>query len=520
MSDRASTDTRSKTGASGSDSRDGRYTDSPARGAHEQPQERPSPQEEKGAIEPGGSDDEEQQQGTPAPVGFWHPSLKHVRHEAFLKWTITTALLMAFILGCLSLYWGVFTHVESNIRALHIMVADFDGQVAPYNTSGETPIVGPAIRRLAQQMADSVTPNLGYRNYDAAHFDYDPIQVRQDVYDFKAWGAIIVNANATSMLYSAIRNGNTSYDPLGACQLVFVQARDQTNWDSYIYPLISPFMTEAISMVGEQWTQAVMQNATNDASLVRNAANVPQALSPAIGFSQFNLRPFYPYTMTPAISVGLIYLIIISFFSFAFYLPIHFKYLKPEGHPPLKFYQLIIWRWCATLSAYFMLSLAYSLISLAFQINFSGGNPVTSETAVVVTTDGHKNAGAYGHGTFPVYWMLNFFGMIALGLACENVAMIVGQPWTGLWLIFWVITNVSTSFYDIEIEPGFFHWGYAWPLHWIVEGSRQILFGLHSRIGLDFGVLIAWGAVNTIVFPFACYFMRWKSKHHVHEYYK
>jgi hypothetical protein len=41
--------------------------------------------------------------------------------------------------------------------------------------------------------------------------------------------------------------------------------------------------------------------------------------------------------------------------------------------------------------------------------------------------------------------------MIALGLACENVAMIVGQPWTGLWLIFWVITNVSTAFYDIEL---------------------------------------------------------------------
>lgn len=41
--------------------------------------------------------------------------------------------------------------------------------------------------------------------------------------------------------------------------------------------------------------------------------------------------------------------------------------------------------------------------------------------------------------------------MIALGLACENVAMIVGQPWTGLWLIFWVITNVSTSFYDVGL---------------------------------------------------------------------
>lgn len=131
--------------------------------------------------------------------------------------------------------------------------------------------------------------------------------------------------------------------------------------------------------------------------------------------------------------------------------------------------------------------------------------------------------------------MLNFFGMIALGLACENMAMVVGQPWMGLFLIFWVITNVSTSFYDIEIAPSFYRWGYAWPLHSIVEGSRQILFNLHSRIGLDFGILIAWGAVNTAFFPFCCFFQRkfslcwvmlgcadlstgWKTQKQVHEY--
>ena len=98
-----------------------------------------------------------------------------------------------------------------------------------------------------------------------------------------------------------------------------------------------------------------------------------------------------------------------------------------------------------------MLSLAYSFISLAFQINFFGGVPNTGDgTQVTPNTDGYKNANAYGHGAFPVYWMLNFFGtlalprarslitesdyvrvtgMIALGLACENVAMLVGQPW-------------------------------------------------------------------------------------------
>jgi len=156
-------------------------------------------------------------------------------------------------------------------------------------------------------------------------------------------------------------------------------------------------------------------------------------------------------------------LIILSFFSFSFYLPIHMKYLKPEGHPPLHFYQLVLWRWLATVTAYLFLSLAYSLISLAFQINFSSTNPITSETSP--TDIAYGNPVAYGMGTFVVYWMLNYCGMIALGLACENVAMLVGQPWTGLWLIFWVISNVSTAFYDIDLEPRFYYWGYAWPLH-------------------------------------------------------
>lgn len=138
--------------------------------------------------------------------------------------------------------------------------------------------------------------------------------------------------------------------------------------------------------------------------------------------------------------------------------------MVPNGHPPLKFWQSIVWRWGSAVLAYLFLSLSYSLVSVAFQIKFirthlNEPNP-THGTAIE-----RGNPVAYGHGTFPVYWMLNFWGMVALGLACENVAMVVGPPWMGLWLVFWLITNVCTSFYDIEILPRFYRWGYAWPLH-------------------------------------------------------
>lgn len=117
--------------------------------------------------------------------------------------------------------------------------------------------------------------------------------------------------------------------------------------------------------------------------------------------------------------------------------------------------------------------------------------------------------------------------------------MIVGQPWAALWLIFWVITNgtrfpfifsphsssrrwgsqltsnlkiVATSFYNLDLAPRFYHWGYAWPLHNIVEAARAILFNTHSRVPQNFGILLGWIVVNVLFFPFCCYFMRWKSK--------
>lgn len=45
----------------------------------------------------------------------------------------------------------------------------------------------------------------------------------------------------------------------------------------------------------------------------------------------------------------------------------------------------------------------------------------------------------------------------------------------------------------------------------VVEASRSTLFDLHSRIGLNVGVLLAWVAINTVFFPMSCYFMRWKT---------
>lgn len=210
---------------------------------------------------------------------------------------------MAFILAVLSLYWGVFYQVETRLTHLSIYVVDFDG-TSPYDT-GATPLVGPTITRLIEQTLNSGQPTLGYTIRPPSEFGNDPLQVRQAVYDFDAWAAVIINPNATSMLYSAIANGNASYDPMGACQLVYQDSRDETNWFDFMLPLISAFLRQAQSSVGREWAGLVLQNAS-DPTVLANMQAVPQALNPAIGFSEYNLRPFFPYTGIPAVSIGLI----------------------------------------------------------------------------------------------------------------------------------------------------------------------------------------------------------------------
>lgn len=239
----------------------------------------------------------------PIPVGFWHPSLRKVRHRVFREWAVTTASLMAFILAVLSIYWGVFFKIENRLSHLRIYVVDMDG-AAPYDDTGNTPFVGPTITQLAEKQLSSGQTTLGWDIRPGSEFNNDILEVRQAVYNWDAWAAIIINPNASALLYQAVATGNASYDPIGACQLVYQDARDDTNWFDFMLPIISPFMTQATSQVGQQWARMALENANS--TTLANIQAAPQAISPAIGFSEFNLRPFYPYTAIPAVSIGLI----------------------------------------------------------------------------------------------------------------------------------------------------------------------------------------------------------------------
>ena len=394
-------------------------------------------------------------------------------------------------MAVLSLFSGVFFHVKENMPVLNIWVVNFD-----VSTDA---IVGPTIVDLAQRYTESPGHHISFEVLPTSRFE-DYLAVRRGVYNQHAWGAITVLPGASTHLRDAVATANVSYDPSEACEIVYVTARDATTYSSYVIPAMQTLQMQSQDAVGKIWAQELFSGPSiNNTAL----AAVPQAVAPAIGFNSIDLRPYGPPQVTPWVSVALIYLIIIAFFSYTFFMPTHTHFVNEmEGHREIRFHQLIVWKYSSTLGAYFFMSLAYSLVPLMFQV------PFNDHHASAVEPVSHANA--YGRGTFPVFWMTNFLGMCALGFACENVAMFIGQPWTALWLIFWVISNVSTAFYPVPLAPGIYQYGYAFPLHHVVIATRTLLFDVHSTMGLNLGVLVAWWAVNTALFPCAAWWLRHK----------
>lgn len=92
--------------------------------------------------------------------------------------------------------------------------------------------------------------------------------------------------------------------------------------------------------------------------------------------------------------------------------------------------------------------------------------------------------------------MLNFVGMLSLGLALEAMITLLTPRFMPFFMISWIIVNVSTTFMPLEVLPRIYHYGYGFPFYNVSGAVRTILFGTKNELGLHFGVLIGWTALS------------------------
>lgn len=321
---------------------------------------------------------------------------------------------------------------------------------------------------------------LGYAVIDPASYKGDLTTIPDDVVNEVAWGIITIAPNASSYLLNSLNSPSSSFDSSNLVTFFYPEARQQSVYGDIVIPQISAVNEAWTAIFRNEWLIR-MNNTLNPTQRLNVLDTNPNIAANPISITFNNLRPFTGDVSSAILVTGLIFLIIVSFFQIAFFAPVHLIMLGK-----IKFIQYMVYRPLINFISVLILSLAFSLVSLAFKADFTF---------------------KYGKAGFVVYWMINYLGMLSLGGASENMGIIIFNSYPqciGFWLIFWVCINSSTSFAPLELCPGAYAIGKALPVHNAQMAIRTVLFDTRNRLGLNFGIFFAWVLVNYLV-SFPCF---------------
>ncbi|KDR66504.1 hypothetical protein GALMADRAFT_1156271 [Galerina marginata CBS 339.88] len=387
---------------------------------------------------------------------------------AYFKIYIRGVIMVAItILSIFSIFWGALWRIPAYALPGWI---DFDG--------------GELGQIVAQDLMAADMSVVSWEMVPASEFPNGIDGVAEKIRDNRAWVAVIINQGATARLESSISNPNASYKGEEAITVYGIEARNERAYRELILPTISHLMASVKLDVATRYATKL---STNSASNVTSILAIsPQTIVNPVSYTLINLVPFSQPVAAAAISTGLIFVLIMSFFV------VNIANGAREAskmNKLLKFRSLIALRLGSSFISYFFLSLIYSLLNLAFKLDL---------------------AHVYGHAGFMVFWMFSWTYMLAVGLALESLITLLKQ-YLQYFLILWIVVNISVVLFPLEVLPKVFHYGYAAPFYNVAEAVRTIVFGTKNSLGLNFGVLIAWVLISCLSLIGIQWFVRWQD---------
>lgn len=398
-------------------------------------------------------------------VNLFHQSLRDIHISVLIKSLLLLLYMSVLILGILSVFWASTFQRSHRTKNLNVWVVDYDGGV-----------IGQSLVKMTEDLAQFDT-NLGFETVTPEQYGLPPESAFESTNEQVAWGMLVIEPNSSANLTDAIEN-NTPYDSKGIAKFYTTTGRSS---------IVVDYIVTAVTRLNSSWitnfSAELRSNLSSDYSEVdigRMTVQNSNLITLPVQIELIDTAPVRSDVSLSILSVGLIFLIIISFFQIP-----NFDQIKLMLLGKIPFYQYMIYRPTFNMLTILFLSLSFSLISLAFQQDFSA----------------HFGP----QRGFLIYWMINFMGMWALGGASENMVgpvMAYHPPSLGFWLVFWVILNSSTGMYPLELSPGVFHIGRALPVYNVQMAIRTVLFGTKNKLGLNFGILTAWVVINWLMsFP-------------------
>ncbi|KAH0827967.1 hypothetical protein J3R83DRAFT_3605 [Lanmaoa asiatica] len=388
---------------------------------------------------------------------------------------VAVGLLMFIILAILSIYWAALGRSSGNIHNLSGYVVDFDGgQIGREVTQAFSTLHG--------------HEQLSWLVKDPAEFPNGPSDVQMALLDHRCWVAVTVNPGATSNLLAALNSTDAGYNTSQAISTYLTDARNEAAYRTIISPVVYVILTNITQMFNLAFARQ-LASYPNLPDLM-NAA--PSLVILPVNYVVYDLRPFD----------APVYVFITSetFTTRANLISLFQNHLLAADAQSgfgrrLTLRSLILMRLLWPFTLYFFISvskllhdslkictclqLVYCLLSLAFGVPF----------------------GRYYSAGFVIYWMMSWVAMAALHVSFQSMITVMTVKFVPVFLVLWIIVNVSVSFYPIEMLPIIFRYGYAMPFYNVSNTVRTVVFNTKNQIGLNFGVQFAWIAVSCITLP-------------------
>ncbi|KAF5385868.1 hypothetical protein D9615_002554 [Tricholomella constricta] len=375
-----------------------------------------------------------------------------------------TCLIIIAIFAIFSIYWGALFHVPA--RSLEGWIVDFDG-----GRIGQT---------VMRELDTLSAPALAWKVRRASDFANGAKDLMDAVVEERCWMAVSINEGSTARLNAALSGGaNVMYEASSAITAYGVEARNENAFRILLKPTVEAWLQEVTHKFAIELFKELASNSSTGL-----ASMAPEALVRPVYYTIENLRPFDVPIATAATFVGLIYLLILSF------------YVVNSGimaraasglERELTLGSLILVRVITPVLLYLVISCFYSILSLAFMLPFDR---------------------KYGRSGFLVFWMVSWFGMMAAGLALESMITLLTTKNIQIFLILWIISNVSVCLWPIDALPRVYTYGHAAPFYQISRAVRTIVFKTKNEVGLNFGILFAWILISCISLPLIQWYRR------------
>ncbi|GAA5879232.1 hypothetical protein JCM1840_007621 [Sporobolomyces johnsonii] len=434
----------------------------------------------------------------PRSVSLFSSEVRGERWSYITSFLKGLALTNLFMWCALPIYWGAYFRQEENLYRLTVGLIDMDSPAAV--AAGRTPVLGPALLAGPSQLSGH---HIQFVPLDNTPYDISGALGGQprglDVHQYAAsavqnedyFGVIVANANATIAAvsaYESLANGTQSviYDGSGALSIYYSEGRNFETVDQWVVPGMTSFLSQHVSSAAGSALSAQLLPRLGALSAAQYTAINKTALGGVLAlpfsYTEYNLRPVDEFAAIPATSVGMIYLLI-----FTYFISIFWSRARAAIENKLRLRDLIVLRLAVPITFYLFISLSISLVTFAFHVDFSR---------------------FWGKGGFPIFWASNFLCQIAVGMPMEIALAFLGPRYTAFFLIIWVILNVSVAFIDVADEDHFYSYGFIAPIFQAVQVAKAVIFGVKQRFGQYFGINIAWAVVGSSALALTTAFKR------------